>query len=66
MPMQCNTFMSSPRPLHPPKLRYSPSLNQKSHIAHAFFHSLENPSQVPKKTLHINQKMNPYTYRYNG
>lgn len=61
---------ASHTPIHPPKLRYSPSLNHKRHqfpIVHAFtgILSLENPSQVQKK-LHINQKMNPFTCRYNG
>lgn len=47
---------ASHTPIHPPKLRYSPSLNQKNHqfpIVHAFFLSLENPSQVQKKPTYL-------------
>lgn len=60
---------ASHTPIHPPKLRYSPSLNQMNHqfpIVHALFLSLENPSQVQKNYIFDNQKMNPYTCRYNG
>lgn len=45
---------ASHTPIHPPKLRYSLSLNQKNHrfpIAHAFFLSHENPSQVQKNYI---------------